>query len=249
MSDPALIVDPQTPLAAPVPAVAAGWPAVLTALAVALLGTVALYWQTAAEMAAIWWRSETYAHGMLVGPIVLYMLWGRRTELARVAPQPGYAGLGLLVALALGWFVADSAGVGVVQCRNDADQHLVAQISAGPVFAFADEVDDLLHLRLPSAVPLLSLDTERNARTRGVLRRAVRSGRVVGVDPDVAVGQVTPVDGPGPIAGRAVLGADAQVDADGRSLDGSQRYRLHFAADGLPPVKAFWSVTDRKSVV
>lgn len=113
MSDPALIVDPQTPLAAPVPAVAAGWPAVLAALAVALLGTVALYWQTAAEMAAIWWRSETYAHGMLVGPIVLYMLWGRRTELARVAPQPGYAGLGLLVALALGWFVADSAGVGV----------------------------------------------------------------------------------------------------------------------------------------
>jgi hypothetical protein len=33
------------------------------------------------------------------------------------------------------------------------------------------------------------------------------------------------------------------VDADGQSLDGSHRYTLHFAADQLPPVNAFWSVT------
>ena len=36
---------------------------------------------------------------------------------------------------------------------------------------------------------------------------------------------------------------NAQVDGEGRPLDGSHRYRLHFAAGQLPPVKAFWSVT------
>lgn len=34
-----------------------------------------------------------------------------------------------------------------------------------------------------------------------------------------------------------------QVDSMGASLNGSQDYRLHFAADQMPPVKAFWSVT------
>jgi len=37
---------------------------------------------------------------------------------------------------------------------------------------------------------------------------------------------------------------EATVDADGEELDGSKHnYRLHFEADQLPPVKAFWSFT------
>lgn len=35
----------------------------------------------------------------------------------------------------------------------------------------------------------------------------------------------------------------AQVDAQGTPLHGQHRYRLHFKAGELPPVKAFWSVT------
>ena len=33
------------------------------------------------------------------------------------------------------------------------------------------------------------------------------------------------------------------VDADGQPVRGDQRYVLHFDADELPPVDAFWSVT------
>ncbi len=33
------------------------------------------------------------------------------------------------------------------------------------------------------------------------------------------------------------------VDADGEKLDGTQRYRLRFAPDQLPPVHSFWSLT------
>lgn len=34
-----------------------------------------------------------------------------------------------------------------------------------------------------------------------------------------------------------------RVDAQGKALDGSKRYTLHFKADEFPPVNAFWSVT------
>ncbi len=33
------------------------------------------------------------------------------------------------------------------------------------------------------------------------------------------------------------------VDADGKKLDGANKYTVHFAADKLPPVNAFWSLT------
>lgn len=35
----------------------------------------------------------------------------------------------------------------------------------------------------------------------------------------------------------------ARVDSQGRPLQGSHRYRLHFEAGQWPPVKAFWSIT------
>ncbi|MEK7346974.1 MAG: DUF1254 domain-containing protein [Pseudomonadota bacterium] len=36
---------------------------------------------------------------------------------------------------------------------------------------------------------------------------------------------------------------NTRSDDQGRALNGQHRYRLHFAADNLPPVRAFWSVT------
>jgi hypothetical protein len=34
-----------------------------------------------------------------------------------------------------------------------------------------------------------------------------------------------------------------KVDAQGKALNGNHAYRIHFAADQIPPVNAFWSVT------
>ncbi|MGR8960997.1 DUF1254 domain-containing protein [Rhizobium leguminosarum] len=33
------------------------------------------------------------------------------------------------------------------------------------------------------------------------------------------------------------------IDSDGKKLDGANKYTVHFAADQLPPVNAFWSLT------
>jgi hypothetical protein len=37
--------------------------------------------------------------------------------------------------------------------------------------------------------------------------------------------------------------ANAQQDSNGEPLQGGRRYKLHFTAEQLPPVQAFWSLT------
>ena len=85
------------------------------ALSLAVAGLVLVYAETAAAMAQTWWRSPTYAHGMLIPLISLYMAWSRRRHLAQVLPQADPRGLGLLVPLAAAWLVANVADVLVVQ--------------------------------------------------------------------------------------------------------------------------------------
>lgn len=89
------------------------WP--LPTLAGALLILLGLYWPTVVSMAAIWWRSDTFAHGMLIAPISLYMIASRREQLAILTPTSSRFGLIALLLLALGWLAAYSADALVVQ--------------------------------------------------------------------------------------------------------------------------------------
>lgn len=103
------------PVAEQPPHTGAAWR--LAGIAFALLVAVLLvfYRDTAASMAQIWWRSETFAHGLIVPPIFLWLVWRKRSALAAHVPQPsalGLIGLGLSLA---GWMVADMAGVQVVR--------------------------------------------------------------------------------------------------------------------------------------
>lgn len=91
------------------------WRAALPALVIALLAIIGLYWPTVVGIATIWWNFETYAHGMLVVPIILYMVGTRRQEVAILEPEVAPIGLVLLLLLSLGWLAADAAEVSVVQ--------------------------------------------------------------------------------------------------------------------------------------
>lgn len=63
------------------------WKPTLAAIALTLLWISFWYWGTLEAMAQIWWRSETYAHGLIVPPIVLWLIWRDRQRLATLTPH------------------------------------------------------------------------------------------------------------------------------------------------------------------
>lgn len=79
--------------------------------AAVILWCVAWYWPTATEIASIWWRSETYAHGLIVLPVYAWLVWRLRDRVAGLSAQP-VAWLAFPAAAAgLLWFVGQLASV------------------------------------------------------------------------------------------------------------------------------------------
>lgn len=93
----------------------ARWDVALPLLVVCVAAILAIYWPTARSIAAIWERSETFAHGWLIVPISLWLIWLRRREIAQMAPVPDRAGWLLVAACAAGWLAAAAGQVQVVQ--------------------------------------------------------------------------------------------------------------------------------------
>jgi exosortase A len=75
-------------------------------LAIALCGVlgwcVAWYWHTAVDVASIWWRSETFAHGLIVFPVFAWLVWRKRTEIGGLIPRP------------VPWMAIPTAGAGAL---------------------------------------------------------------------------------------------------------------------------------------
>lgn len=89
-----------------------------TAAAVAIAGVVcllAIYHGTAKSIVDIWWRSETFAHGFLIVPITVWLIWNHRKEVARIVPRPDYRAIAVFIMFGLGWLSARVSGVLVVE--------------------------------------------------------------------------------------------------------------------------------------
>ncbi|MCP1337793.1 exosortase [Futiania mangrovi] len=80
-------------------------------LALALVSLLAAHAATAADMVRIWAANETYNHGFLVLPTLLYILWDRRGRILQEPPSGSLTGVALTIACAAGWSVADLAGI------------------------------------------------------------------------------------------------------------------------------------------
>ena len=90
------------------------WRSALLAVAALHLLILFLYWDTAAAMVTIWYRSETFTHGFVVLPIVLWLVWRRRQDLATLAPRPSPLMLIPIAGLALMWLLGDLVAVNSV---------------------------------------------------------------------------------------------------------------------------------------
>ena len=89
----------------------APWRRPALALAVLMLGIVALYFDTARLMVGVWSRSDTFAHAFLVPPISAWLVWRDRDRLTSLVPRPSLPWLLPLLLGALAWLVGDVAGV------------------------------------------------------------------------------------------------------------------------------------------
>lgn len=85
------------------------------ALTLGVLSLVVLvFWPTLLSMVEIWDRSETFAHGYLIFPISVWLIWRQRDVLVQIRPRPDLRGLVLLALAGVAWLLADAGSVNVV---------------------------------------------------------------------------------------------------------------------------------------
>ncbi len=83
--------------------------------ALAILALLVAYRDTVLDIVGIWSRSETFAHGFLVIPVSLYLIWRARNEWLGIPARPAWWGAPLLLGLGFAWLVARVTGIAVGQ--------------------------------------------------------------------------------------------------------------------------------------
>ncbi len=68
-----------------------------------------------AGLARIWWTSTTFGHCLFIGPVIAWLIWNRRVDLARVAPVAWWPGLALVALGGFGWLLGDAASVALAR--------------------------------------------------------------------------------------------------------------------------------------
>jgi exosortase A len=80
-----------------------------------LIASFVIYFGTVRSIVDIWNSSETFAHGYIILPISLWLIWTRRQTLALMSPTPYWPALALLAVCGFGWLLADLGDVQVVR--------------------------------------------------------------------------------------------------------------------------------------
>jgi|TARA_R100000501_G_scaffold13654_5_gene25050 exosortase A len=100
-----------TPLVSQSPA----WRLSLTVWGGLVLAILALFWRDALGIFDAWWNNSIYQHCLLVPPIIAYLVWQRRREVAALTPRPFLPAAALLLLGGVGWLLGEVAGVALVR--------------------------------------------------------------------------------------------------------------------------------------
>ncbi|MGH8853359.1 MAG: exosortase A, partial [Telluria sp.] len=84
-------------------------------IVLALLAPFVFYFGTLQSIVALWDSSETFAHGYVVAPISLWLVWRKRDVLRTVPLEPYWPALVLVALAGLGWLVATFGEVQVLR--------------------------------------------------------------------------------------------------------------------------------------
>ena len=87
------------------------WRRHLVALGVAAAAILLLFRADAVRLADTWWTSTTYGHCLFIGPVLAWLVWQRRSELAQLAPVAWAPGLLLVAAGGSGWLLGEAGSV------------------------------------------------------------------------------------------------------------------------------------------
>ena len=79
-----------------------------------ILSIPLLFYQTTLDMAEVWWVNETFTHGFLVFPITLWLIWGKKDNLAGLPPEPAPYVLVFTLLFCLSWLVSALIDIKVI---------------------------------------------------------------------------------------------------------------------------------------
>jgi exosortase A len=88
--------------------------AFLWVLAASLVALLVVFADTVRSLVAVWTNSNTFAHGLLVPAIVLFLAWNRRDLLKAVAFAPWPWGIALIVPVLVVWLAGSVLNVELV---------------------------------------------------------------------------------------------------------------------------------------
>ncbi|MEP9402334.1 exosortase A [Sphingomonas sp. VNH70] len=157
-----------------VPSDRSGWRGALFALGGLWAALLVLLRGDVRDIVDIWWNSTTYGHCLFVPPILGWLVWQRRADLAKLRPAAWWPGLALIALGGACWLVGQAAAVAlfrhaglVVMLQGAAVTVLGRRVAAGLAFplaymAFLVPFGDFLERPLQSltvalTMPLLAL--------------------------------------------------------------------------------------------
>ncbi|WP_419807280.1 exosortase A [Sphingomonas sp.] len=89
--------------------VVAGWHRHLLALALTAVTLLILFHRDVADLTHIWWTSTTFGHCLFIAPVIGWLVWQRRPDLAHLTPVAWAPGLLLIAGGGLVWLVGDAS--------------------------------------------------------------------------------------------------------------------------------------------